>query len=428
MANELTIVEKQKTLSMILDSRKGEIAKILPKHLTPERLIRICLSAASRNPVLLECTHESLLKGIMTAGQLGIEPDGILGMGHLVPFKNNKTQKMEATFILGYRGCLDLARRSGDIQTIETGVVHKHDKFEIEFGLDRKLRHVPAWELSDPGETIAVYAIATLKDGTKQIEVMSRAQIDAIRARSKAGNYGPWVSDYDEMARKTVVKRIAKTLPISIEYREGIFEDETREFSPDVIDIVPVQNEVVDKSDKIAKLLSDSKKSKVTEKPNNPQPKKEGYPQEEKQSYTQASEIQKKINEIPWPGDSDAIPADIAQIEAESVFQKKIENNYENRKDDNSKSKITQDSRLPPLNASASQSAASDATGKVIASIDSFLSGKHGEMSIMTTAILSNLKNCSFTEGDNVLLIEAVRKAQGGNTKDLDSLLKARKR
>jgi recombination protein RecT len=251
MANELTVIEKQKTLATILDTRRAEIAKVLPKHLTPERLIRICLSAASRNPVLLECSHESLLKSIMTAGQLGIEPDGVLGMGHLVPFKNNKTQKMEATFILGYRGCLDLARRSGDVQTIETGVVHAKDKFEIEFGLDRKLRHIPAWELADPGETIAVYAIATLSDGTKQIEVMSRAQIDAIRSRSKAGNFGPWVSDYDEMARKTVVKRITKTLPLSIEFREEIVNDESREFSQDVIDIIPVQ-EPVDKSTKIA--------------------------------------------------------------------------------------------------------------------------------------------------------------------------------
>jgi hypothetical protein len=226
------------------------------------------------------------------------------------------------------------------------------------------------------------------------------------------------------MARKTVVKRIAKTLPISIEYREGIVDDETREFSPDVIDIIPVQTEVVDKSDKIAKALSESKKSRPVDKSS----KKESYPQEEKQSYPQADDAQKQIDDIPWPTESDAVPADIAQTEAESAFQKPIKNNYENRKNDNGDSKTMSASTPLPTNAPISRLAQSDPTSKVLASIDLFLSGKHGEMSLMTKTLLSHLKNCSFTEGDNVLLIEAVRKAQTGDTKDLDALMRARRR
>ena len=143
--------------------------------------------------------------------RLGLEPGGALGEGYLVPFKG------KVIFIPGYRGLISLARRSGQIISIEARVVHEKDEFSCCLGLDPDLKHTPTWEETDPGPLRLVYAVAKLKDGGVQFEIMSRGQIEQVRAKSQAGNFGPWVDNYEEMSKKTVIRRLFKYLPVSVE-------------------------------------------------------------------------------------------------------------------------------------------------------------------------------------------------------------------
>lgn len=216
-------VERVPVLRDLLVKQAAAFRDVLPKHLTTERLVRIACAAASRNQQLLQCTTTSLLSAIMTAAQLGLEPSGALGSAYLVPFRN-KGGNLECQLIVGYRGLIDLARRSGQIASIEAHVVHANEPHKITYGLTPVLEHQPLLE-GDPGKPVAVYAIARLRDGTMQHEVMTYAQVEAIRNRSRAGQHGPWMTDWEEMARKTCVKRLAKYLPLSTELAEAIDTD-----------------------------------------------------------------------------------------------------------------------------------------------------------------------------------------------------------
>jgi recombination protein RecT len=204
------------SIKTMLENSKNAIASRLPKHLTPDRMLKVALTAINKTPKLLECTRESLMLSIMQAAELGLECGGALGEGYLVPYGN------QCQFIPGYRGLISLARRSGQIISIEAHVVFQKDEFDCGFGLDPFLKHTPAWEEADPGPLRFVYAVAKLKDGGVQFEVMSRAQIEGIRAKSKAGRSGPWVDHFDEMARKTVVRRLFKYLPVSVELASAL--------------------------------------------------------------------------------------------------------------------------------------------------------------------------------------------------------------
>jgi recombination protein RecT len=210
---------KQQDIRSLIETAKPKFAAVIPKHIDVDRLVRVTIACISKTPALLNCTKESLLNAIMTAAQLGVEPTGVLGSAYLVPYGT------ECTLIVGYRGLIDLARRSGQIESIEAHVVHENDRFTLKYGLSPILEHEPAWA-GDPGNVKAVYAIAKLKDGGKQIEVMTKTQVDAIRAKSKAGKSGPWVEHYEEMARKTVVRRIAKYLPLTPELADALALDE----------------------------------------------------------------------------------------------------------------------------------------------------------------------------------------------------------
>jgi len=211
------------SLRALFDKATPAIAQVIPAHLTPERILRVTLACVSRTPLLLECTPQSILQGVMLASQLGLDPTGgTLGQGYLVPYRNNKTGKREAQFIPGYRGLIDLARRSGNVDSIHAHPVFQKDRFTYQLGSNPGIDHVPALT-DDPGPLVAAYMVAFLKDSAiPQIEIMSREQIDAIRKRSKAKDAGPWVTDFDEMARKTVVRRGAKYLPMSVEFATGL--------------------------------------------------------------------------------------------------------------------------------------------------------------------------------------------------------------
>ncbi len=200
-----------------------EIAKVLPKHIKSDHLLRVALTEIRKNPKLLECSSQSLLGALMLAAQLGLEP-GILGHAYLIPYYNTKTRSTEVQFQIGYKGYIDLVRRSGELQTLDVHEVCRGDAFEYEYGLTPKLMHRPA--LENRGEVYCYYAIAKLKDGGFSYLVMSIQDVEKFRKRSKSPDYGPWVTDYDAMAKKTVIKQLAKYLPLSTEIQTQIVQDE----------------------------------------------------------------------------------------------------------------------------------------------------------------------------------------------------------
>ncbi|MDK4688542.1 recombination protein RecT [Kingella negevensis] len=212
------------------DSVKKQMALALPKHLTADRLARIATTEIRRVPALGTCSPESFLGAIMQCGQLGLEPSNGLGQAYLIPFGNGKDKQGRANvqLIIGYRGMIDLARRSGQIISLSARAVYENDEFSYEYGLHEDLKHKP-YEDGDSGALTHVYAVAKLKDGGVQFEVMSRKQIEAIRAQSKAASTGPWVTHFDEMAKKTVIRRLFKYLPVSIEIQRAVGLDEQAE-------------------------------------------------------------------------------------------------------------------------------------------------------------------------------------------------------
>lgn len=225
---------KMDTFRALLDRMKPELVKALPKHLDVDRILRIMNTEARRNPKLLEASQTSLLGALMLSAELGLEP-GPLGHCWLIPYYNKKTNMIEVQFQIGYKGYLELIRRSGQLEMIDAEVVYQNDEFEFEYGMQPKLRHKPA--LSNRGAPIAVYAIAKLRDGGYAFYVMSVDDVNKIRARSKSPNEGPWVTDWDQMARKTAIRQLAKYLPLSTEVQRAVSVDETtKRAEPDLKD------------------------------------------------------------------------------------------------------------------------------------------------------------------------------------------------
>jgi len=193
----------------------------------------VVLTTVQQNPKLLDCTQESFLGAIMQCAQLGLQPDGLIGSAYIIPYGK------VATLLIGYKGLVDLARRSGQISTIYAVPVHENDDFKYQLGTDPGISHIPAE--TDAGKFTHVYAVAKLKDGGLQFEVMTKEQVEKIRARSKAKDSGPWQTDYEEMAKKTVLRRLCKLLPTSTEdnrLQKAVSLDELAEIGkPQPIDI-----------------------------------------------------------------------------------------------------------------------------------------------------------------------------------------------
>jgi recombination protein RecT len=220
--SETAVAVQKKTIRGLIESPEfaAQVEKALPRHIKPDRFIRVAITAMTRTPKLMECTRESFFNSLLTLSQLGLEPDGY--HAHLIPYKNNKTNMMECQLIIDYKGLVDLTMRSGKVANIHADVVCEEDEFSYNMGMVEAHRV----NLRKPrGEVYAAYAVVTFKDGTKKAEVMSRDDIEAIRKRSRAGNNGPWVTDWNEMAKKTVFRRLAKWLPISPEYRDILDND-----------------------------------------------------------------------------------------------------------------------------------------------------------------------------------------------------------
>lgn len=233
---------EKKTMQQYIKSMEKEIAKALPSVITPERFTRIVLSAISVNPKLGQCTPASFLGAMMTSAQLGLEVNTPLGQAYVLPYSNKGT--LEAQFQLGYKGLIDLAYRSGEVEVIQAHVVYENDEFECEYGLDPKLTHKPAD--SNRGEPTKVYAVFKTKSGGFGFEVMSMEDVRKHAAKySKAYNssFSPWKTNFEEMAKKTVLKRVLKYAPLKSEFIRAAGQDEVikTELSADMYE-VPNEN------------------------------------------------------------------------------------------------------------------------------------------------------------------------------------------
>jgi recombination protein RecT len=254
MSKALTI--ERSPLETALRQATPKIAALLPRsfRMDGERMVRLAFVACQRNPQLLACSPESIIGGVVQAAQLGLEIGGVAGHAYLVPMKNRG--QLQAQMVPGYRGLVQLVWRAAEIE-VTARAVYQGDTFKVVLGTEQRIEHEP--ELYDPGEAIAYYAVATLPDKRVKFEVMSKQQTDAIMGRSQAAKSGfsPWSTDYDEMAKKTVAKRLCKWLPLaSSEVAKAIEIDDrasTGIITPvgDVIDIpaepAPEPNEQIDK-------------------------------------------------------------------------------------------------------------------------------------------------------------------------------------
>lgn len=228
-------------------SFEGEIKKALPTVITPERFTRMTLTALSVNPKLGQCTPKSFLGAMMSAAQLGLEPNTPLGQAYLIPYKNKGVDEVQ--FQIGYHGLIDLAYRSGEVELVQAQIVYENDKFECQYGLEPKLVHIPADK--ERGNAIKVYAMFKTKSGGYGFEVMS---IEDVKKHAKkysqsfSSSYSPWTTNFEEMAKKTVLKRVLKYAPMKSDFVRGIVQDETikSEISEDMYS---VPNEVVIDSD-----------------------------------------------------------------------------------------------------------------------------------------------------------------------------------
>jgi recombination protein RecT len=236
---KLSDLKPREQVAYLLNQKKSEIAKMLPKTLSIDRLLKVAQIAATTTPALAKCDVPSLIGAIGQCAQLGLEPNTVLGHAYLVPFNTkrkdgdgNERWVNSVQVIIGYKGLIELARRSGQIISIAAHEVCQNDKFNLVYGLNETLEHTPA--LGERGDVIGFYAVAKLKDGGHVFEFMSTHQINEIKEASQGYQQAkkwkkeathPWTVHFVEMGRKTVIRRLSKYLPLSIEFASAVALD-----------------------------------------------------------------------------------------------------------------------------------------------------------------------------------------------------------
>jgi len=209
---------KLQTMRGVLERTMPQFAAVIPRGVSIERFFAVAYTAMERNPLLLECTAISILRGITIGAQLGLDVSGVGGLAYLVPFRNKRTGQREAQFVAGYRGLIELAIRSGKVAWIYPGLVYQNDEeFTFEVSPIPRMHHKPNADATKRGEIVGAYAVAVFTD--PRIPPMpwpiTKNDIERARARSQTGNSanGPWTTDYGAMAMKTAIRALSKYLP-----------------------------------------------------------------------------------------------------------------------------------------------------------------------------------------------------------------------
>lgn len=215
MTTEIQSVQEPRSIKALInsDAVRSQISRALPQHMTADRFLRVATTMLLRVPKLAECSQESFMKAMLDCSSLGLEPDG--RRCHLIPYGK------DVTLIVDWKGLVELAKRSGEVVAWKAETVKENDAFEWRNG---EINHVVNWR-EDRGKLQAVYSIVRLQSGEVDTEVMTLAEVEAIRKRSKASGSGPWVTDFEEMAKKTVIRRHSKRLTLSPEFHDALEKD-----------------------------------------------------------------------------------------------------------------------------------------------------------------------------------------------------------
>lgn len=234
--------DRKNTLISIIENNWSRMAAVMPKHMSPERMLQLSISTINQTPKLAECSPQSILSCLMTCSTLGVEPSSVDGLGraYIIPYKNGKSREMQATFILGYKGMIDLARRSKEIKSIEAHAVYEGDEFDYCFGLQSNLVHRPK---NASNKLTHVYMVAHFVNGGYHMEVMTKAEVDKVKERSMSARStsSPWNTDYEAMALKSVIRKSFKFLPVSSEAMRAVESDDNEQsvyldvFKPQII-------------------------------------------------------------------------------------------------------------------------------------------------------------------------------------------------
>lgn len=254
---ELQAMPPKQRVKAFLTDNKAAISAALPKHLNPDRMLQVAQTAITQNPQLLECDTGTLFGALIRCTQLGLEPNNALGQLYLIPFNNRKANRKDVQVIVGYKGMIDLARRSGNIESLQAMAVREGDEFSYEYGIGEHLRHVPG---EARGEITHFYAYAKLVGGGFQFEVLPKSHMDTLmRSTQSRGEYGPWKDHYEQMGRKTMVRRLFNYLPVSIEMAKAQALDATGETQAQELDrvITEVDYEVVSEQSDLEPPVSD---------------------------------------------------------------------------------------------------------------------------------------------------------------------------
>ena len=227
---------KNMPIADMIKALEPEIARALPSVITPERFTRMALNAL---------TQMSFLGALMSAAQLGLEPNTPLGQAYLIPYKNKGV--LECQFQIGYKGLLDLVYRNEMVQTVQAQVVYENDELRYVLGLNGELTHIP--RLRDRGKPIAFYALFKLDNGGYGFEVMSKEDMDEFATKYSKGissAYSPWKTNYEDMAKKTVIKKVLKYAPLKTDFQRALSNDETikTQFAVDMSEVEP--EEIID--------------------------------------------------------------------------------------------------------------------------------------------------------------------------------------
>lgn len=262
------------------EKKKGDIAKVLPKHMTVDRLVGVMSYVIKSTPAIMEASQASLVAAVIQTCQIGLEP-GNLGHCYYVPFTNKKRDGSvvkEVQFILGYKGIIELVNRAGKAVILSTECVYAKDKLDYSQGLNPVLNHVPSRD-KDRGELVGVYAVAkNLAANEKLFVFLTKEDIDKVRNASKAGRseYSPWANWYEEMAKKTAVKRISKLLPLSVEVQRSIATDETTKTKID-LEMTAIPDETnYEFTPAATEEISEEEKKEIIKKENVREPGAEG--------------------------------------------------------------------------------------------------------------------------------------------------------
>lgn len=224
---------KPPSLAALVQQLTPEIKRALPRHLNPDRMARIVTTALRTVPQLADCSPASFLGCVIQCAQLGLEPCTPLGHAYLIPLRNRKQGTTDCTLIVGYKGMIELARRSGMVSNVYAYAVRDGDEFRFQLGTKRLVHHVPSEDPDREEKPIThVYAVAVTKHGEPEFQVLTRAQIEKRRDRSRASNAGPWVTDYEAMCLKTAVRALAPWIPQSPEFARAVAIDEAGEVGP----------------------------------------------------------------------------------------------------------------------------------------------------------------------------------------------------